>query len=127
MVWDEIRRGAQSMLDEGQKVPRWARLKAQVKGLETELGDRIYDLGTRTLDLHRRNELHHYELDEMFVEIQNLQRELREVQDEVDELMSGWRIPGAEPAVRETCPDCRKPVKPDDRFCRSCGASLKGA
>lgn len=124
-MWDEIRRGAQSVMDEGQRLARATRLKAQVKGIETALGDRLYDLGTRVLDLHRRNELHHYELDQVFVEIQNLQRELRDKQAEVDELL-GQRAAAPRPGGAGLCGDCGGAVRPDDRFCRQCGADLKG-
>jgi hypothetical protein len=121
-IWDDIRRGARSVLDESNKLGRMARLKAQVRSLEATLGDRIYELGTQVLELHRRNELHHYELDALFVEIQSLQRELREREAEIDGLT------GHEPAGkgRAECPDCGAAVTGADRFCRKCGASLRG-
>lgn len=121
-LWDELKRGAQSIVDEGSKLGRMTRLKAQVRGLEAELGDKIYDLGTRALELHRRNELHHYELDELFAEIQTMQRELREREAEI-EAMAGRE---ADATARGTCPDCQQKVVEGDRFCRACGYRLKG-
>ena len=127
-VWDDIRRSAESLIDESSKLGRIAKLKTQVKGLESELGDKVYDLGTRCLDLHRRNELHHTELEELFVEIRVLQREIKDRESEVDELTSAWRAGsgGAKPAAREACPDCGGSIRDEDRFCRHCGYDLKG-
>jgi hypothetical protein len=121
-IWDDIRRGARAVLDESNKLGRVGRLKGQVRSLEATLGDRIYELGTQVLELHRRNELHHYELDQLFVEIQSLQRELREREAEIDQL-SGHDRPGRSQAA---CPDCGGPVTTADRFCRKCGANLRG-
>lgn len=123
-VWDDLRRGAKSVVDESQRLARVARLKGQIKALELKLGERLYDLGTRTLDLHRRNELHHFELDETFVELEGLQRELREKEREVESLLR-LVLPRARPAG-ETCFDCGGRIAPEDRFCRACGADLKG-
>ncbi|MBI5831204.1 MAG: zinc-ribbon domain-containing protein [Armatimonadetes bacterium] len=121
-LWDELKRGAQSIVDEGSKFGKMAKLRSQVRGLEAELGDKIYDLGTRSLELHRRNELHHFELDELFAEIQAMQRELREREAEI-EAMAG-REPNA--AASGACPDCGQKVVEGDRFCRGCGYRLKG-
>lgn len=126
-VWDDIRKSAESLLDEGAKIPRYAKLAAQVKGLENELADKIYDLGTRALDLHRRNELHHTELEELFVEIRVLQREIREREEELEALRLAWRGDSGRAApVAERCPDCGGGIRDEDRFCRHCGYDLKG-
>ena len=121
-VWDDIRRGAQTVVDESSRLARVARLKAHIKGLEGDLGERVHDLGTRALDLHQRNELHHIELDQIFVQTHNVQRELKDCQDEIETLMASWRPPAA---PRTACPDCRSPVRDEDRFCRHCGADLR--
>ncbi len=123
-IWDDLRKGAQSVVDEGQRLTKLARLKARVKELENELGDRIYDLGTRALDLHRRNELHHFELDEIFTEIKGIQREIREQQRVLDGLAAR---PAAAQSTADRCPDCGRPTDELDRFCRNCGHDLKGA
>jgi len=125
-VWDDIRKSAESLLDEGSKIPKYAKLAAQIKGLENELGDKVYDLGTRALDLHRRNELHHTELEELFVEIRVLQREIKEREEELEALKLAWRAETGRAAVRESCPDCGGVVRDEDRFCRHCGYDLKG-
>jgi len=116
-IWDDIRRGAQSVVDV-------ARLKAQVRQLEATLGDRIYDLGTQVLELHRRNELHHYELDQVFVVIQGLQRELRERESELEQILGREGQTAAR--GRAACPDCGAAAGAEDRFCRTCGAALRG-
>lgn len=122
-IWDDIRRGAQVVKDETERLGRVAKLKAQVRLLESELGDRVYDLGTRALELHRKNELHHYELDEIFVEIRALQRKLRDTEMEIDALAGSAEPPEG---GRASCPDCAAAVRPDDRFCPSCGGRLTG-
>ncbi|MBI2302183.1 MAG: zinc ribbon domain-containing protein [Armatimonadetes bacterium] len=122
-VWDDVRRGAQSVVEGGQGLVRAARLKAAIRALEAELGEKIRDLGTRVLDLHRRNELHHYELDEIFVSIQALQRELADKTAEVDALLAPGRA-GGKPGAG--CPDCGAEARPGDRFCRNCGCALRG-
>jgi hypothetical protein len=126
-VWDDIRRSAESLIDDSSKQGRILKLKMQVKGLESELGDKVYDLGTRCLDLHRRNELHHTELEELFVEIRVLQREIKEREEEAAELASAWRTGGSgKPVTRDACPDCGGSIRDEDRFCRHCGYDLKG-
>ncbi len=125
-VWDDIRKSAESLLDEGAKIPRFAKLSAQIKGLEGELGDKVYDLGTRALDLHRRNELHHTELEELFVEIRVLQREIKERHEELEALKFVRSADGGRAALREACPECGGTIRDDDRFCRHCGYDLKG-
>lgn len=122
-IWDDIKRGAQSGLDEVTKLSKVAKLKGQVRNLEATLGDRIYDLGTRVLELHRRNELHHVELDQIFVDIQTLQRELREREAELAGLQ-GKAAPAKTEAAE--CPDCGAKLQPADRFCRHCGADIRG-
>jgi len=126
-IWDDIRRGAQTVVDESQKLAKAARLKGQVRQLEATLGDRIYDLGTRALELHRRNELHHCELDTVFAEIQALQRELREVESGLDQLTGQAGAAARRSGERPTCPDCGARLTEADRFCRHCGAKLAGA
>lgn len=122
-IWDEIKRGAQSSVDSVQKLGKAAKLKAAVRNLEATLGDRIYDLGTRVLELHRRNDLHHVELDQLFVDIQTLQRELREREAELGTLVGKPAPVKADSAV---CPDCGAKALGTDRFCRHCGVDLRG-
>lgn len=124
-VWDDLRKGAESLWDEGAKLPRYARLAARIKALENALGEKIYDLGSRALELHRRNELHHTELEELFVEIRALQREIRDRQDDLQALKATGRS-GAGAAAAARCPDCGGAVTDSDRFCRQCGYDLKG-
>ncbi|HAZ64003.1 MAG TPA: hypothetical protein DCZ72_10400 [Armatimonadetes bacterium] len=119
-IWDEIKRGAQSVFDESTRFGRQARLRLQARTLEDELGDLIFDLGTRALELHRRNELHHFELDETFAAILAKQRELRTAEAEIEQ-MAGREGATTQPG---TCPDCRQPVVEGDRFCRGCGLRL---
>lgn len=122
--WDDVRRGAQTVVEEGQKVGRLARLKARVRALEDQLGELIHQLGTKALDLHRRNELHHHELDELFVAITALQRELRERQEEINMLLGRRRTDAFE---LPECPACGGVIHAGDRFCRHCGQHLTGA
>ncbi len=123
MAWDEIKRGAQTVMDESQRLARVMRAKTQIKVLEASLGDLVYDLGTRALDLHRRNELHHHELDEIFVEIKGVQREIREKQAEIDACTAVGKSSRRPPVTQ--CPECGRPVVDSDRFCRECGADLR--
>lgn len=122
-LWDDVRRGAQTVVDESQRLTRLARLAAELKGLESELADLLYELGTRTLELHRKNELYHVELDELFVDIEGLQRSVHEKEAEVAALKDRGSAGRAE--AEGHCAECGAESKPGDRFCRHCGSSLR--
>lgn len=123
-LWDDVLRGAQSVVDESQRLARLAKLTAETRSLEGQLGELVGDLGTRVLELHRRNELYHVELDKLFVEIEALQQQLREKEAEAAALKG--RPPGPRGAeLPERCPDCGEKTTERDRFCRHCGLDLR--
>lgn len=122
--WNDLKRGAQVVVDEGQRMTRVTKLKARQRALELQLADLVRELGLRVVELHRRNELHHHELDELFVEIQTLERELKQRGEEVEELTRPSA--GRADAARPSCPACGGDIRAADRFCRHCGEPLQG-
>ncbi|HIE52030.1 MAG TPA: zinc ribbon domain-containing protein [Armatimonadetes bacterium] len=129
---EDVRRGAQVAVREAQRLAKIGQLRLSISALENKIGDKVYELGLRALELHRRNELHHYELDDIFAELAALQRELREREEELEHLSPRWREErrpfweeGEEGAGLEYCPKCGARTNPADRFCRSCGARLE--
>lgn len=123
-LWDDVVRGAQSVVDESQRLARLAKLAQERRALEGQLGELLGHLGTRVLELHRRNELYHVELDKLFVAIESLQKLLSEKEAEAAALKG--RAPGGRSAeALDRCPDCGENVLPSDRFCRHCGLDLR--
>ncbi|MCC7493005.1 MAG: zinc ribbon domain-containing protein [Fimbriimonadaceae bacterium] len=120
-VWDDLRRGARAVVDEGRRLGEVARLKAQLALLEGRRQDRLADLGRAAMELQAQGTLQHEGLTAASSAVAAVDTELAALQAELAALTAE-----APPATGRSCRGCGEPAAGGDRFCRQCGAPLQG-
>jgi ribosomal protein S27AE len=134
---DDVKRSAQEVGREARRYVQGGRLRLEINALEGKMGESIYELGERCLELHQRNELHHFELDDIFADLSELRRETEEKQKLLEELTHrrakdeeedfGYVVGDDEeglPTEKRFCPECGSKVRSSARFCSQCGARM---
>lgn len=134
---EDVKRSAQEVGREARRYLQVGKLRLEINALESKMGEAIYELGERCLELHQRNELHHFELDDIFADLAELRREIEEKQNRLAEASRSrqsvveedfdYVVGGEEeeaPTDKRFCPECGSKVRPAARFCSHCGTRL---
>ena len=134
---DEVKRGAQEVGREARRYVQTGKLRLEINSLEGKMGEVIYELGERCLELHQRNELHHFELDDIFADLAELRREAEDKRKQVEGFLHSFPadaededfIAGEEedesvPAEKRFCPECGSKARDSAQFCSHCGSPL---
>ena len=134
---DDFKRSAQEVGREARRVVQKGKLGLEINALEGKMGEVIYELGERCLELHQRNELHHFELDDIFADLAELRREVEDKRKQVEGFIPSF--PAAEededfiggeedeesiPEGKRFCPECGSKVRDAAHFCSHCGSPL---
>ena len=83
--WDQAKKAASRAAAEAEKQATVAKLNVEVSQANSKIKDKLADMGKTALQLYRDGVIDHAELEPFVVEIDNLERHVRDVESQIAE------------------------------------------
>lgn len=83
--WDSAKKAASKAAAEAEKQATIAKLNVEVNQTNGKIKDKLADMGKSALQLYRDGAIDHADLEPFVVEIDNLERHLKEVESQISE------------------------------------------
>ena len=81
--WEQLKRGVSRAADEAEKQATIARLNLEIKGVKGNIREKLEDLGQVALELYRKGNIDHPDLEKLVVEIGNLESRVEEIEKQI--------------------------------------------
>lgn len=88
-LWDKVKRGVERAADEAEKQAAIARLNLEMKGVKGDINNRLENLGQIALDLYRKGDIDHPDLEKLVVEITELEAKVGELEKQIAKVREG--------------------------------------
>jgi|SwirhisoilCB1_FD_contig_31_17637938_length_537_multi_5_in_0_out_0_2 hypothetical protein len=83
--WDQARKAASRAAAEAEKQATVAKLNVEVSQTNAKIKDKLADMGKTALQLYRDGAIDHAELEPFVVEVDNLERHVKDLENQIDE------------------------------------------
>src|SRR6185437_4547637 len=121
-VRSTVGQGVSRVTSEADKTFRLTRLSSELGGKRHELDKAFEELGQAAYGLMTEGTLQHEGLAETRQKIEDLQAQVKTLEEEMAEIRVGDKIPETKvTAVERPCPACGKDVPEGMQFCGHCG------
>jgi hypothetical protein len=86
--WDQAKKAASRAAAEAEKQATVAKLNVEVNQTNGKIKDKLADVGKMALQLYRNGAIDHAELEPFVVEVDNLERHVKELENQIAEAKS---------------------------------------
>ena len=124
-VRSTVGQGVSRVTSEADKTIKLTRLSNELGGKRHDLDKAFQDLGRVAYGLIENGTLQHDDLGETRQKIEDLQAQVKTLEEEIAEIRVGDKTPEVKvTAVERPCPACGKDVPEGMQFCGHCGHAM---
>ena len=120
-----VGQGVSRVTSEADKTIKLTRLSNELGGKRHDLDKAFEDLGRQAYTMIAEGSLQHESLAEVRQKIDDLQAQIKTLEEEIAEVRIGDKTPEVKvTAVERPCPSCGKNVPEGMQFCGHCGHAM---